>query len=213
VCAPSRTSTSEYAENTRDCCCLTQGSNRANQVSTLAWNGDLLSSGGREKTIYNHDIRAPSISYRLAGHKQEVCGLRWSPDGSQLASGGNDNKLFVWAAGASGAPTHRYGEHRAAVKALAWSPHQRGLLASGGGTADKCIKVRCSVGSKLTDISHEDMERAFVEHCVHQLPGHGLAGVQRDVCPHLQRTGQYTRLFSESSLCLVIHCVCIASRS
>lgn len=30
--------------------------------------------------------------------------------------------------------------HQAAVKALAWSPHQYNLLASGGGTADKCIR-------------------------------------------------------------------------
>jgi WD40 repeat protein len=28
----------------------------------------------------------------------------------------------------------------AAVKAIAWSPHQHGLLASGGGTADRCIR-------------------------------------------------------------------------
>jgi cell division cycle protein 20 (cofactor of APC complex) len=31
-------------------------------------------------------------------------------------------------------------DHQAAVKALAWSPHERNLLASGGGTADRCIK-------------------------------------------------------------------------
>lgn len=30
--------------------------------------------------------------------------------------------------------------HEAAVKAIAWSPHQHNLLASGGGTADKCIR-------------------------------------------------------------------------
>jgi WD40 repeat protein len=28
----------------------------------------------------------------------------------------------------------------AAVKAISWSPHQHGLLASGGGTADRCIR-------------------------------------------------------------------------
>ena len=28
---------------------------------------------------------------------QEVCGLKWSFDERLLASGGNDNKLFVWA--------------------------------------------------------------------------------------------------------------------
>ncbi len=33
-----------------------------------------------------------------------------------------------------------FSDHVAAVKAIAWSPHQHGLLASGGGTADKCIR-------------------------------------------------------------------------
>lgn len=34
----------------------------------------------------------------------------------------------------------RFSEHVAAVKALDWSPHQYHLLASGGGTSDKCLK-------------------------------------------------------------------------
>jgi cell division cycle 20-like protein 1 (cofactor of APC complex) len=34
----------------------------------------------------------------------------------------------------------RFTQHSAAVKAIAWSPHQHGLLASGGGTADRCIR-------------------------------------------------------------------------
>jgi len=34
----------------------------------------------------------------------------------------------------------KFSEHRATVKAIAWSPHQHGLLASGGGTADRCIR-------------------------------------------------------------------------
>ncbi len=33
---------------------------------------------------------------KLVGHKQEVCGLKWSFDDMQLASGGNDNKLMIW---------------------------------------------------------------------------------------------------------------------
>merc|ERR1712118_172066 len=76
---------------------------------------------------------------RLTGHRQEVCGLKWSYDEQQLASGGNDNKLFVWSLH-SQTPVLKYHEHQAAVKAIAWSPHQHGLLASGGGTADRCIR-------------------------------------------------------------------------
>ena len=33
-----------------------------------------------------------------------------------------------------------YSYHVAAVKAIAWSPHHHGLLASGGGTADRYIR-------------------------------------------------------------------------
>jgi cell division cycle 20-like protein 1 (cofactor of APC complex) len=34
----------------------------------------------------------------------------------------------------------KFSTHKAAVKAIAWSPHQSSLLTSGGGTADRCIK-------------------------------------------------------------------------
>lgn len=70
---------------------------------------------------------------------RQVCGLRWSPDDRELASGGNDNQLFVWHQ-QSAQPVLRFSEHQAAVKAIAWSPHQHGLLVSGGGTADRCIR-------------------------------------------------------------------------
>jgi len=35
----------------------------------------------------------------------------------------------------------RLAEHTAAVKALAWSPHRNSLLATGGGSTDKSIKL------------------------------------------------------------------------
>ncbi|KLT44428.1 WD40 repeat-like protein [Cutaneotrichosporon oleaginosum] len=111
------------------------------RVGCLAWNHNILSSGSRDRTILHRDTRMPQhYMRRLSGHhKQEVCGLKWNPDTDQLASGGNDNKLYVWG-GTDNRPTWRFGEHRAAVKAIAWSPHQRGVLASGGGTADKKIR-------------------------------------------------------------------------
>ena len=72
---------------------------------------------------------------------QEICGLKWSFDERQLASGGNDNKLYVWDISSDPtAPVFRFSDHSAAVKAVAWSPHQHGLLASGGGTADRHIR-------------------------------------------------------------------------
>ncbi|XP_047110232.1 fizzy-related protein homolog [Schistocerca piceifrons] len=111
------------------------------RVGSLAWNGDSLSSGSRDRLILQRDIRtAGSVPQRsLVAHRQEVCGLKWSPDNQYLASGGNDNRLHVWNLH-SLSPCQTYTEHKAAVKAIAWSPHHHGLLASGGGTADRCIR-------------------------------------------------------------------------
>uniref|UniRef100_A0AAY5KDX2 Fizzy-related protein homolog n=1 Tax=Esox lucius TaxID=8010 RepID=A0AAY5KDX2_ESOLU len=111
------------------------------RVGALAWNADQLSSGSRDRMILQRDVRTPPLQSerRLQGHRQEVCGLKWSTDHQLLASGGNDNKLLVWNH-SSTAPVQQYNDHLAAVKAIAWSPHQHGLLASGGGTADRCIR-------------------------------------------------------------------------
>ena len=48
-------------------------------------------------------------------------------------------QLLVWSP-SSAVPLQRYSDHSAAIKALTWSPHQHGILASGGGTADKTIR-------------------------------------------------------------------------
>ncbi|KAK3232057.1 hypothetical protein Dsin_003938 [Dipteronia sinensis] len=111
------------------------------RTGVLAWNSRILSSGGRDRNILQHDLRVSSdyISKLVGGHKSEVCGLKWSHDDRELASGGNDNQLLVWNQH-SQQPILRLTEHTAAVKAITWSPHQSNLLASGGGTADRCIR-------------------------------------------------------------------------
>eukprot|EP00878_Enallax_costatus_P023659 GHUV01025180.1.p1 GENE.GHUV01025180.1~~GHUV01025180.1.p1 ORF type:complete len:173 (-),score=57.08 GHUV01025180.1:1398-1916(-) len=69
----------------------------------------------------------------------------------QLASGANDNTLCIW--NAAFEQQHRITAHQAAVKALAWCPFQSNLLASGGGTADRCIKFHnTTTGALLNSI-------------------------------------------------------------
>ena len=112
----------------------------SSRLGTLALNGKLLASGSRDRQILHRDIRSEQdVVSKLLGHKQEVCGLKWSFDEQQLSSGGNDNKLLLWSLHSS-APLVKFQHHTAAVKALAWSPHQHGLLLSGGGTADRTIR-------------------------------------------------------------------------
>lgn len=116
------------------------------RVGALAWNSFMVSSGSRDGSIIHHDVRQREHCVAtLAGHTQEVCGLKWSPDFKYLASGGNDNLVNIWSGtGSSGAHSsqtvHAFNQHQAAVRALAWCPWQSNLLATGGGTADRCIK-------------------------------------------------------------------------
>ena len=121
------------------------------RVGAIAWNtNNLVASGSRDKSIMVRDIRSSAECItKLTGHKQEVCGLKWSFDQQQLASGGNDNRLNIWGLH-SNTPTASLLRHTAAVKALAWSPHQHGLLVSGGGTADRTIRFWNSVTGEET---------------------------------------------------------------
>ncbi|CAI8584009.1 unnamed protein product [Vicia faba] len=114
------------------------------RIATLAWNNHILTSGSHDKTIINHDVRARrnEIS-RVKAHRAEVCGLKWSKRGNLLASGGNENHIYVWELNKMNSSNflHCFKDHSAAVKALAWCPYDPAVLASGGGTDDRCIKL------------------------------------------------------------------------
>jgi WD40 repeat protein len=109
------------------------------RVGVLSWNKYILSSGCRDGSIYQHDVRIEKHkTQELLGHCAEVCGLSWKSDGQLLASGGNDNLVNIWDIRSS-LPKMTKSNHRAAVKALAWCPWQSNILATGGGTSDKTI--------------------------------------------------------------------------
>lgn len=139
--------------------CVRKLNGHTNRVSSMTWNATRkwLTSGGRDSQILQHDVRCSHhIVAKYKGHRQEVCGLKWNDDGLQLASGGNENYLCLWDAAISQRsssqrrilqdisettqPRLLLTQHKAAVKALDWCPFNRGLLASGGGSADRTIK-------------------------------------------------------------------------
>jgi len=95
-----------------------------NRACSIAWSSKMFSTGSRDKSILHRDLRSKyNYIARSIGHKQEVCGLKWSYDETQLASGGNDNKLFIWNAQNISRAQASFKDHLAAVKAIAWSPH------------------------------------------------------------------------------------------
>ncbi|KAH6790448.1 hypothetical protein C2S51_005454 [Perilla frutescens var. frutescens] len=114
------------------------------RVGSIAWKGHILTSGSSSGAIINHDVRVRnSLLSCIRVHKGEVCGLKWSSTGSILASGGNDNLVYLWDACkmSSKHHVHRFDHHCAAVKALAWCPYKYNVLASGGGSGDGSIKI------------------------------------------------------------------------
>ena len=51
------------------------------RVSSIAWNKSTVSTGSRDRNILQRDLRASGNHFsKLVGHKQEVCGLKWSFD-------------------------------------------------------------------------------------------------------------------------------------
>lgn len=114
------------------------------RVSSLSWNKHLLSSGCKDGKLQTHDVRVAqhlSTSYTSSPHGGgEICGLRWSGDGRILAAGNNDNMVRLYNPEDKD-PFAILKGHQSAVKALSWKPDSPNILASGGGSQDKTIKL------------------------------------------------------------------------
>ncbi|EUD66220.1 cell division cycle 20-like protein 1, cofactor-APC complex [Plasmodium inui San Antonio 1] len=113
--------------------------NHKRRVGAVGWHYNTLTTGSRDNKIVSSDIRCKESSYaQLTNHTSEVCGLQWNYKTKQLASGGNDNSVYIWE-WRKCVPLFQLTKHTAAVKAISWSPHKHNLLATGGGSADKKI--------------------------------------------------------------------------
>ncbi|KAI9330120.1 WD40-repeat-containing domain protein [Pilaira anomala] len=120
------------------------------RIGVLSWNKHLVSSGGRNGSIFHHDVRMAKHTVKeLYGHQDDVCGLTWRWDGELLASGGNDDTVNIWdSRGAT--PKFTKTNHSGAIKALAWCPWKHNTLATGGGREDKNIHFWDSTTGALT---------------------------------------------------------------
>ena len=171
------------------------------RVPCLSWNKWILSSGSRSGMLQHSDVRVQEHAVsRVQAHSQEICGLAWSPDGRQLASGGNDNVLNIWAAAsgqcyAGASATFSLTSHQAAVKALAWCPWQSNVLASGGGTADRTIKIwNTSNGNMLssTDTRSQVCSMVWAPEYKELVSSHGYANNEVIIWkfPSMERTAE-----------------------
>lgn len=131
--------------------CVRRMCTHRGHVISLSGNRSILSSGSRDGNIHNHDLRIANHHIAtLVHHEKAVCGLQWSPNGTHLASGGNDNLVCVWNHQSSSSETmngvqrwtqkYAFDHHTSAVKAVAWCPWQSNLLATGGGMGDRHLR-------------------------------------------------------------------------
>lgn len=110
------------------------------EVCGLRWNGDanyqtaLLASGGNDNKVCIWDLRG---SRRPGLNVPSGAGMG---SGSGVSTGGGLGGLGGHGEDGADTPLWKFHEHTAAVKALAWDPHVSGVLATGGGTADKHIR-------------------------------------------------------------------------
>jgi len=123
------------------------------RIGVLEWNEKQMLTGSRDRSIKYMDPRSSEDTRSIIVHTQEVCGLAFSPCKGYLATGGNDNKVFIVDERAHGLVLHAISSHKAAVKAIGWCPERSDVLATGGGTADRTVKTWKVSGSveKLID--------------------------------------------------------------
>src|SRR5690606_4724198 len=67
-------------------------------VLDIRWRDEnIFASCSADKTIGIVDIsKASSAPIMLTGHKGEVNAVRWSPDGTMLASASDDDTVIIW---------------------------------------------------------------------------------------------------------------------
>jgi len=100
---------------------------------TVAWSPkeEILAYGGRIKTIELLDRRDPSHPRSFDPHRGEVVNcMRWSPDGTLLASGDDEGNVFLWNV-RTGVVSNTYTGHVKAIRDISWSPDGK-LLATAG---------------------------------------------------------------------------------
>lgn len=111
------------------------------RIGILESYGEHLITGGRDRKCNIIDLKIGIPIACFESHFQEVCGISLNNYNKNIvATGGNDNNVFLFDMRRSCRPFMALSDHKAAVKGISWSYSNEYHLITGGGTADKTIK-------------------------------------------------------------------------
>jgi tricorn protease-like protein len=97
----------------------------------------VLASASEDKTVRIWDMANWQTVRTLVGHKKDVCGVAFSPDGSRLASASADGTVRVWDA-ATGQELRPLIGHTDAVLSVVFSPEGTRLASA---SADRTVRI------------------------------------------------------------------------
>lgn len=97
--------------------------------------------GDHSGSITVIDTRMQKEAIKTHAHRMEICNIVLSPNRELLASGGNDFAVKIWDHRNLERPVSKYTDHNAAVRAIAWSPLNPSLIATGGGSNDRSLRL------------------------------------------------------------------------
>jgi WD40 repeat protein len=110
-------------------------------VLCCAWYNETIIAGTRDGLLGFFDTKSGESRIRDDFHREEICSLSFRNDSTVFATSSNDTTVKIWDIRQMESPLRVYEEHLAAVRAVAWSPLAPGIIASGGGTSDKMIRI------------------------------------------------------------------------
>ena len=179
----------------------TMGSH-SGHVYSLTWNGSILSTGSSSGEIFHHDARMSQhhISTLTTDSRLGVCALKWSSDGSRLASGTQHSSVHIWdRVGGQTTPLFALKQHRAAVKGMSWCPWKNSTLVTGGGTGDGTVKFwNVYSGACVKTLETESPVSAILWNTDHSeiITAHALRGEANRLSlwkyPTLDKVGELT---------------------
>ncbi|WUR03627.1 APC/C activator protein (CDH1) [Vairimorpha necatrix] len=111
------------------------------RIGVIKIENNTILTGSRDKKIKLIDTRSGKITSVICQHSQEVCGMDLNKNFKTLVTGGNDNKMYIFDYRNLDLPLKKCNQHKAAVKGISFSPLNTNLFVTGGGSADKTVKL------------------------------------------------------------------------